>query len=281
MGLSRVRVTRSEIPLRAPVRSITNCKPPYRWFYFNCDGTLTCSVDTLIPYELFECFEFTRDGFFIFFRVKFGNAASDISAGSIWKTFEHCMQFFSEEHSISAYSRVSWADEKHLWRALRLYTSGYHISLWCVLYSLLKEGSRIQKYLHHRRESLYGSLFLREIWFIVLFLGHFIVIYGMVSTVRRRIFEPFINPLAKKSRISMRISLSGISREVFPRDRRHDFCSFGREYIHFSAEKNDSHQKYNPPHHTLFLVICPFFFRVFLIFFISKYLCLDFHDSKR
>ena len=29
------------------VRSITNCKPPYRWFYFNCDGTLTCSSDSL------------------------------------------------------------------------------------------------------------------------------------------------------------------------------------------------------------------------------------------
>lgn len=263
----------------APLQIVNH---PIGGFILIVMGLSHVRADTLIPYELFECFEFTRDGFFYFFRVKFGNAR-------IWYVlriylkdfFEHCMQFFFRRtFYLSVFeSIVGWW--KNIYDELYVCILRDIIYLSDACYTLLKQGSRIQKYLHHRRERAYTGLY---------FFARFDSSFCFFGSLYRDIWDgidstkTYLRPLHQSSckkitylhedfpvwYLKRSISERQASRLLFFWERIHPFLR--REMIHI---KNIIH---HITHSFWWYVL---FLQSFSDFFDIKYFCLDFHDSKR
>ncbi len=81
------------------------------------------------------------------------------------------------------------------------------------------------------------SISSRDLTHLRVIFGPLMVIYGTVSTVRRRIFDPLLNHLSKKSHICIRTSVSGISTDTSQRLTLPDREPDQKVYLKFFAEK--------------------------------------------
>lgn len=87
-------------------------------------------------------------------------------------------------------------------------------------------------------EPMRVSISSRDLIHLLVIFGPLMVIYGTVSTVRRRIFDHLPNHFSEKSLICIRTSVSGISTDTSQRLTLPDFDPDQKVYLHFFAEKS-------------------------------------------